>query len=84
MVPQHYDSSRHRRALAGYVDDYLKEEVFDEGLARNTTAFARFFNALAFSHGELLNYGNIARDCSVDSKTVREYFQSLEDTPLGT
>ena len=84
LVPQHYDSSRYRRALAGYVDDYLKEEVFDEGLSRNTAAFSRFFDALSFSHGELLNYSNIARDCGVDSKTVREYFQILEDTLLGT
>ena len=46
LVPQHYDSPRYRRALSGYVDDYLKEEVFDEGLARNTAAFSRFFDAL--------------------------------------
>ena len=83
LVPQHYDAAHHRRALAGYVDDYLKEEVFEEGLTRNTAAFARFFDALAFSHGEPLNYSSIARDCGVDSKTVREYFQILVDTLLG-
>ena len=84
LIPQHYDSQQHRRALAGYVDDYLKEEVFDEGLVRNTPAFSRFFDALSFSHGELLNSSNIARDCGVDSKTVREYFQILVDTLVGT
>ena len=82
LVPSHYNAANHRRALAGYVDDYLKEEVFDEGLARNV-AFARFFDALAFSHGELLNFSSIARDCGVSSKTVREYFQILVDTLLG-
>ena len=46
-------------------------------------AFARFFDALGFSHGELLNFSSLARDCGVDSKTVREYFQILEDTLLG-
>ena len=84
LIPQHYDSQQHRRALAGYVDDYLKEEVFDEGLVRNTPAFSRFFDALSFSHAELLNSSNIARDCGVDSKTVREYFQILVDTLVGT
>ena len=84
LIPQHYDTNRYRRALAGYVDDYLKEEVFDEGLVRNTPAFSRFFDALSFSHGELLNFSNIARDCGVDSKTVREYFQILVDTLVGT
>ena len=84
LIPQHYDTNRYRRALAGYVDEYLKEEVFDEGLVRNTPAFSRFFDALSFSHGELLNFSNIARDCGVDSKTVREYFQILVDTLVGT
>ncbi len=83
LVPAHYDSAHHRRALAGYVDDYLKEEVFDEGLTRNAPAFSRFFEALAFCHGEMLNYSNIARDCGVSSKTVKEYFQILVDTLLG-
>ena len=83
LIPAHYDSVDHRRALAGYVDDYLKEEVFDEGLTRNVAAFARFFDALAFCHGELVNYSNVARDCGVDSKTVRAYFQILVDTLLG-
>ena len=83
LVPTHYDTTRYRRALAGYVDDYLREEVFAEGLTRNVAAFARFFDALGFSHGELLNFSSLARDCGVDSKTVREYFQILEDTLLG-
>ena len=83
LVPEHYDSPHPRRALAGYVDDYLKEEVFDEGLTRNAPAFSRFFEALAFCHGELLNHSNIARDCGVSSKTVKEYFQILVDTLLG-
>ena len=83
LVPEHYDSAHHRRALAGYVDDYLKEEVFDEGLTRNAPAFSRFFEALAFCNGEMLNYSNVARDCGVSSKTAKEYFQILVDTLLG-
>ena len=84
LVPTHYDSVQYRRALAGYGNDYLKEEVFDEGLTRNVAAFSRFFDALGFSHGQILNFSSLARDCGVDSKTVREYFQILEDTLLGT
>ena len=83
LIPRHYDAANPKRELSGYVTDYLKEEVFAEGLVRNVAAFSRFFDALAFSHGELLNYSNIARDCGVDSKTVREYFQILVDTLLG-
>ena len=83
LVPQHYDTAHHRRALAGYVDDYLKEEVFAEGLTRNQPAFSRFFDALSFCNGEMLNFSNIAGDCGVSSKTVKEYFQILVDTLLG-
>ena len=83
LVPQHFDAAQHRRALAGYVEDYLKEEVFNEGLTRNVAAFARFFDALGFSHGQVLNFSSIARDCGVDAKTVREYFQIVVDTLLG-
>jgi len=58
--------------------------VFDEGLTRNIPAFSRFFDAVGYSHGELTNYANIARDCGVDAKTVKEYYQILVDTLLGT
>ena len=37
----------------------------------------------AFSNGKLINYANIGRDCGIDAKTVKEYYQILEDTLLG-
>ena len=84
MIPDHYLKETYKRTLRAYTQDYLKEEVFDEGLTRNIPAFSRFFDAMAYSHGELTNYSNIARDCGVDSKTVKEYYQILVDTLLGT
>jgi predicted AAA+ superfamily ATPase len=84
LVPSHYLAPGYKRSLEAYVVDYLKEEVFDEGLTRNVAAFSRFFEAMSYSHGDLTNYANIARDCGVDSKTVKEYYQILVDTLLGT
>lgn len=84
MVPMHYMQEEYRKSLQAYVRDYLKEEVFDEGLTRNIPAFSRFFDAMGYSHGELTNYANIARDCGIDAKTVKEYYQILIDTLLGT
>jgi len=84
MVPAHYLQEEYRKSLRAYVRDYLKEEVFDEGLTRNIPAFSRFFDAMGYSHGELTNYANIARDCGIDAKTVKEYYQILADTLLGT
>ena len=83
MIPDHFLRGGYKKALKAYTQDYLKEEVFDEGLTRNIPAFSRFFDAMGYSHGELTNYSNIARDCGVDSKTIREYYQILVDTLLG-
>lgn len=84
LVPSHYFHEGYRRSVSAYVTDYLKEEVFAEGLTRNVPAFARFFDAVGHTHGELTNYANIARDCGVDAKTVKEYYQILVDTLLGS
>ncbi len=84
LIPSHYTSSHLKRHITSYVINYLKEEVMEEGLTRNLPAFARFLDALAYSHGELINYSNISRDCAVDAKTVKEYFQILVDTLIGT
>jgi len=83
MIPDHYMKDDSKRSLNAYIRDYLKEEVFDEGLTRNIPGFARFFDALGYSHGELTNFSNIARDCGVDAKTVKEYYQIIIDTLLG-
>jgi predicted AAA+ superfamily ATPase len=83
MIPSHHLDNRYQKSLQAYTRDYLKEEVFDEGLTRNIPAFSRFFEAMGYSHGELTNFSNIARECGVDSKTVKEYYQILVDTLLG-
>ena len=84
MLPSHYLQKNYRRSLSAYVHDYLKEEIFAEGLTRNVPAFSRFLDAMGHSHGELTNYANIARDCGVDAKTVKEYYQILVDTLLAS
>ena len=83
LIPSHYLSSNYERSLKAYVIDYLKEEIFDEGLTRNIPAFSRFFDSLGYSHGELTNFSNIARDCGVRANTVKEYYQILVDTYLA-
>ncbi len=85
LIPSHYlaGGADYRKSLKAYVSDYLKEEVYQEGLVRNAQAFSRFFDALARCQGELINFANVARDCGVDAKTVREYFHIMEDTLIG-
>jgi len=68
LVPPHYLAPGYARSLEAYLVDYLKQEVFDEGLTRNVAAFSRFFEAVGYSHGDLTNYANIATDRGVDAK----------------
>ncbi|MFH1959316.1 MAG: AAA family ATPase, partial [Patescibacteria group bacterium] len=82
-LPAHYGYEHYQRSLQSYVTDYLKEEIFAEGLTRNIPAFSRFFEAMGYSHGEMTNYSNISRDVGVDAKTVKEYYQILVDTLVG-
>lgn len=84
LVPSHYLQGNARKSLRAYVQDYLKEEIIAEGLTRNIPAFIRFTDILGFCNGEMINFTNIARDTGVDAKTVREYFQILSDTMIGS
>ena len=43
LIPDHYLQDIYQPSLKAYVQDYLKEEVFAEGLTRNIPAFSRFF-----------------------------------------
>lgn len=84
LIPAHFLGQNYKKSLQAYTQDYLKEEIFAEGIIRNIPAFSRFYDSMGYGHGELVNYSNIARDCGVDSKTVREYYQILVDTLMGT
>jgi predicted AAA+ superfamily ATPase len=54
-----------------------------EGLTRNVSAFARFLEAVSFSHGAPLNLAGVSRDCQVERKTVEAYVTILEDLLLS-
>jgi len=69
--------------LRSYVTTYIKEEIQAEALTRNLGAFQRFLQIAAQSHGQVIEYANIARESAVPASTVKEYYQILEDTLLG-
>ena len=54
-----------------------------EGLVRNIGSFARFLEAMSYSHGSVLNLASVARDCHVNRKTAEGYLEVLEDLLLG-
>lgn len=83
MLPPHYLAKNPERLLDGYIDVYLREEIKEESLVRNLDAFERFMEVAATCNGEIVNYENIASDCQVSAKTVKEYFGILSDTLIG-
>lgn len=69
--------------LRAYATLYLEQEVQLEGLARNVGNFARFLEAISFSHGAVLNVSNVARECQLERKTAAGYVEILEDLLLS-
>ncbi len=84
MLPVVWDSSIPSDVLKSYVGVYLREEVMMESLVRNLGNFSRFLEAASFSHGQVLNISNIARECSVQRKSVEGYISILEDLLLAS
>jgi predicted AAA+ superfamily ATPase len=78
-LPQACTSENPHDYLKSYASTYLREEVQQEGLARNIAAFGRFLEAASFSQGSVLNMAAVARECSVSTKVVEDYFSILED-----
>jgi predicted AAA+ superfamily ATPase len=69
--------------LRSYVSTYLTEEIRAEGFVRSLEAFSHFLATAAATNTRLVNYTQVGSDAGVPPRTVREYFQLLEDTLLG-
>lgn len=86
MLPTHYlapNDQLLRKRLQAYISVYLKEEIAAEALVRRLPSFTKFMEVAALTNGEMINYRNVAQDCGVDAKTVKEYFNILEQTLIG-
>lgn len=69
--------------IQAYVDLYIKEEIIEEGVIRQLTPFYRFLDLCGQYTSEIVNYSNIARESHTTEKTIKSYFQILEDTLIG-
>ncbi|OGT66414.1 MAG: hypothetical protein A3J38_07680 [Gammaproteobacteria bacterium RIFCSPHIGHO2_12_FULL_45_9] len=83
-LPSIIDSPYPKQDLNAYVGTYLKEEIQAEGLTRSLEGFSRFLTFSALLNAEQLNYTKIGNDAEVPPRTVRDYFQILEDTLIAT
>lgn len=82
-LPAVFSEPEPEKYLQSYVQTYLREEVLQEGLTRNLSAFTRFLEAISFSHAAPLNLAEVARECAVDRKTVEGFVTVIEDLLLA-
>ena len=83
LIPLVWSAKRPAQTLRAYVALYLREEVQLEGIVRRIEPFARFLEAISFSHAAVLNLAEVARECGVSRKTVEAYLEILEDLLLA-
>ncbi len=69
--------------LQSYIQIYLEQEIFQEGLTRNLAAFSRFLETASFSVGSVLNTSAVGREAAIERKVVENYFTILEDLLVG-
>ncbi len=78
-LPSTYTQTDPAKYLHAYVQTYLREEIQQEGLTRNLSAFSRFLETISFSQAQVLNVSSVARDAAVNRKVVENYITILED-----
>jgi len=83
MIPRHYMVNNPWERFRAYIGVYLNEEIREEALSRKLKSFSRFLEIAALSNGEMIVYKNIAQDCGIDHRTVKDYFEILSDTLIG-
>jgi predicted AAA+ superfamily ATPase len=83
LLPVIWDSREPGEALRAYAALYVREEIQFEGLARRMSSFARFLEAISFSHGAQLNLADVSRECETPRATVDGYLAILEDLLLA-
>jgi len=83
LLPATLNEADPQAYLKSYVGTYLREEVMQEGLTRNLSAFSRFLEVASFSQGSILNMSAIAREVGMIQKNVSNYFDILEDLLIG-
>jgi predicted AAA+ superfamily ATPase len=70
--------------LATWADLYIENEIRQENIVRDMGAFSRFIELAAIESGRFINYTKMASAVGVAVNTLRNFFQVLEDTFLGT
>ena len=83
-IPSIHFSDDPLEDLRAYCGNYLRLEIQAEGVVRGVEPFSRFLTAAGASYAQPIVFERLASDAAVPARTIREYFQVIEDTMLGT
>jgi len=83
-VYSEHDTETCKEILRSYADTYIQEEIKSEAIVRNLSGFVSFLKLAAIHNGEILNFSSMARETGNSQTTIKEYFQILEDTLIGS
>ena len=73
-----------REYLSAYLVTYLEKEIQQEQWVRKIIPFRKFLQIAGQMNSRVINFAAIGRDVGVDDATVKQYFEILEDTFIGS
>lgn len=82
-LPPVYLSSNPWEELKDYTGEYLREEIMTSAFVRKIENYSRFLTFAAKTNGQVLNFEALARDAFIPARTIRDYYDLLEETMLG-
>lgn len=66
--------------LDTYIQNYLQQELMEEGVLRKLDPFVRFIQVAGIMNGQILNVENISREAKVGRSSIEKYFNVLYET----
>lgn len=82
-LPDVYLSEDPWNELKDYAGTYLQEEIQASAFVRKIENYARFLEFAALSSGQLLNFESLANDAFIPPRTIKDYYNLLEETMIG-
>ena len=82
-LPEVYLSQNPWDLLKDYAGTYLAEEIMASAFVRKIENYSRFLEFAALSSGQVLNFENLASDAMIPGRTIKDYYQLLEETLIG-
>lgn len=86
LLPESYfaeNDQEYQEYLKAYVYTYIEKEIQQEQWVRKLEPFRKFLQIAAQMNAKIINKSNIANQVGVESSTIENYFEILEDTLLG-